>query len=157
VAAVNWVGFPAGGEAEPPAPVWPLELVLDGVAAAGFGAIGVDHFTLGASGVPPRELASLLRERGLACSDVGVLMLGGLERTAVELLAETGAVLGAPLCVAALYRPLRRDAAVRELRAAASVLQQAGIRIAFEFTAYGAPTTLAEAAATCEAVGWDRC
>jgi sugar phosphate isomerase/epimerase len=37
------------------------------------------------------------------------------------------------------------------------VLEPAGIRIAFEFTAYGSPTTLAEAAAICEAVGWDRC
>ena len=155
--AVNWVRFPAGADARPPAPVWPLEGVLDGIAAAGFGAVGLDHYTLDAHGGTRDELARLLRERELRCTDVGIVALGELERAAVAALAETAAPLGARLCIASLYRPLPRDAIVRELRAAAAALAPAGIRIAFEFTAYGNPTTLADAVVICDAVGWERC
>jgi len=153
--AVNWVRFPAGAGA--PTPEWPLETVLDGIAAAGFAAVGLDHYTLDAHGRTPLDVAGLLRARGLRCTDVGIVAVGGLERAAVESLAEAGAVLGAPLCIAALYRPLSHDAIVRDLRAAAHVLAPAGIRIAFEFTAYGNPTTMSQAVAVCDAVGWERC
>src|SRR5437879_7721237 len=120
VMAVNWVRFPAGGDARPPAPVWALETVLDGIAGAGFRAVGLDHYTVDAYGGTRDELARLLRERGLRCTDVGIVALGELESAAVEALAETAAALDAPLCIAALYRPLPHDAIVGELRAAAA-------------------------------------
>jgi sugar phosphate isomerase/epimerase len=149
------VRFPGSGETEAPRPEWPLEAVLDGVAAAGFAAIGLDHYTLG--GNDATSVAQALRARGLACSDVGIVALGMLDRADLERLAATAAELGAPTCIAALYRPLSHDEAVGDLRAASQVLAQAGIRIAFEFTSYGNTTSLAEAVAICEDVGWDRC
>jgi sugar phosphate isomerase/epimerase len=66
-------------------------------------------------------------------------------------------VLGAKLCIAGLYRPLSHEDAVRDLRAATEVLAPAGIRLAFEFTAYGSATTLAAAVRLCDDVGWERC
>ena len=154
--AVNWVRFPADpADPSPPTPAWPLDTVLDGVTAAGFGAIGLDHYSVG--GLDPNRLATALRTRGLACSDVGIVALGMLERADVERLARAANALGANLCIAGLYRPISHDDAVRELRAAAEVLGPAGIRLAFEFTAYGNATTLAQAVHLCEDVGWDRC
>jgi sugar phosphate isomerase/epimerase len=129
--------------------------VLDGVATAGFDAIGLDHYSVGDRDAD--GLAAALRARGLACSDVGIVALGMLERADVERLAALATALGASLCIAALYRPLTHDDAVRDLRDAAAVLAPAGVRMAFEFTAYGNATTLAEAARLCEDVGWERC
>jgi sugar phosphate isomerase/epimerase len=153
--AVNWARFPDG--AGEPAPEWPLEPVLDAVAAAGFTAIGLDHYILRAHGGTPLEIARLLHARGLRCTDVGIAAVGALARADVESLAEAGRALGAAVCIAALYRPLSHDQIVRDLRAAADVLAPAGIRIAFEFTSYGSPTSLSAATAVCDAVGWERC
>jgi sugar phosphate isomerase/epimerase len=153
---VNWVRFPAGPhDPSPPAPAWPLDTVLDGVAAAGFDAIGLDHYSVGDRDAD--ALAAALGARGLACSDVGIVALGMLERAGVERLAAAASTLGANLCIAGLYRPLSHDDAVRDLRAATEVLAPAGIRIAFEFSAYGNATTLAQAVRLCEDVGWERC
>src|SRR5581483_2857227 len=69
----------------------------------------------------------------------------------------TANAVGASLCIAALYRPLSHDDAVRDLRAAAAILAPAGVRIAFEFTAYGNVTTLAGAVRLCDDAGWERC
>lgn len=136
-------------------PEWPLEAVLDGVAAAGFAAIGLDHYSLGDR--DPKRVASALRERGLVCSDLGIVRLGELRRADVKALTGAAAALGAGLCIAAAYRTLTRDDAVRDLCAAADLLAPAGIRLAFEFTSYGNPTSLADAVAICEEVGWERC
>jgi sugar phosphate isomerase/epimerase len=149
------VRFPRPGAAGEPTPEWPLEAVLDGVAGAGFAAIGLDHYTL--AGLEPSAVASALGVRGLACSDVGIVAVGLLQRADVDRLATTATALGARLCIAALYRPLTHDDAVRDLRDAAAVLTPAGVRMAFEFTAYGSRTTLADAVAICDDVGWDRC
>jgi len=156
--AVNWVRFPGGDDrTREPTPEWPLETILDGVAAAGFGAVGFDHYTLDAYGGTPAQLAALLAQRGLRCSDVGIVAAGALDREAVDRLAHTAVALGARLCVAALYRDAPHDEVVRDLRVAAAILAPDGVRIAFEFTAYGTVRSLAEAAAICEDVGWDRC
>ena len=154
--AVNWVRLPAGpDDASPPAPAWPLDTVLDAVADAGFDAIGLDHYSVGERDLD--ELAAALRARGLACSDVGIVALGMLERADVERLAAAATALAARVCIAGLYRPLSHDDAVRDLRAAAEVLAPAGIRLAFEFTAYGNVTTLADSVRLCDDVGWERC
>jgi sugar phosphate isomerase/epimerase len=156
--AVNWIRFPGGGDRTgEPTPAWPLETVLDGVAAAGFGAVGLDHYSLDGHGGTPEEVAALLTARGLRCTDIGIVAAGALERKAVERLAETAVALGAPLCIAALYRDAPHDDVVRDLRAAAAILAPAGVRMAFEFTAYGTIRSLAEAVAVCDDVGWSRC
>ena len=155
VVAASWLRFPRPGEEAAPAPDWPLEAVLDGVAAAGFGAVGLDHYTLG--GREADVVAAELRARGLRCSDIGIVRLGELEQPDVERLAATARALDARLCVAALHRPLPHEEIVRDLRAAATVLAPGGVRLAFEFTSYGHPVTLAEGAAICDAVGRHRC
>jgi sugar phosphate isomerase/epimerase len=147
----NWLRFPASGQ---PAPGWRLDEILDGAAAAGFAHVGLDHFTLRAEPIIETSLAA----RGLACSDVGVLALGAADvREPAECLARLAAAVGAPICIAAVPAPVVRDEAIRQLDAAAAVLARAGVRIALEFAAYGGLTSLAGAAAICEAVGWERC
>ena len=157
--AVNWVRFPSGAadRTTAPVPLWPLETVLDAVAGAGFPSIGLDHYSLARFAGGPDELATALAERGLGCSDIGILTVGALELADVERLASTAAAVGARLCIAALYRPMPHEQIVRDLRAAAEVLSPAGIRTAFEFTVYGHPTSLADAVRICDDVGWDDC
>jgi sugar phosphate isomerase/epimerase len=137
-------------------PRWPLELVLDGAAAAGFRAVGLDHYTL--RGCPIDELGSLLRDRGLVCSDVGILPVGRDDARAVaETLAHVASATGAPTCIAAFFAPLDRTEAVRVLEACAGVLTAVGVRLALEFASYGGLTRLRDAVALCDAIGWDRC
>jgi sugar phosphate isomerase/epimerase len=160
--SVNWVAFP-GGDADvaAPTPTRPLVEVLDAAAGAGFAAVGLDHYTVDGyvrDGGAVHDLPSLLRARGLRCSDVGIVPLGEASLVAeTERLAHLGRIVGARLCIAALYDDLSQDDAVRDLRTAAAILAPAHIRIAFEFTAYGHRRSLAEAVAICDAVGWKRC
>jgi sugar phosphate isomerase/epimerase len=147
----NWLRFPPGAE---PEPVWPLEALLDGVAGAGFDAVGIDHYTLATF---DGDLAGLLGASGLRCSDVGIVQLGNLDPAAVAWLADTATTVRASLCIAALVEPLSHAEAVAELRAAAALLAPRGIRIAFECTAYGNATRLREAVRICDDVGWERC
>jgi sugar phosphate isomerase/epimerase len=149
--AVNWASFAAAE----PTPEWPLETVLEGVAAAGFLAVGLDHYSLGARDAA--DVAALLQARGLRCSDVGIVPVGALDLRHVERLAATATAVGARLAVAALSADVSHADAVHDLRAAASVLAPAGVRLAFEFTAYGNVRSLAQAVALCEDVGWERC
>jgi sugar phosphate isomerase/epimerase len=139
-----------------PVPRWPLDLVLDGAAAAGFRAVGLDHYTL--RGHPVRELGSMLRDRGLVCSDVGILPVGGNDaRALAETLAEVASATSAPACIVAFFAPLDRAEAVRALEECAGVLSAVGVRIALEFASYGGLTRLGDAIALCAAVGWERC
>ena len=140
-----------------PAPEWPLEAVLDAVAAAGFGAVGLDLYTLAGSGVEVGEVAAWLALRRLRCTDVGVVAVGELRADALERLARAAVALEAPVCIAALARDASHEEAVRDLHQAAAVLAPAGVRLAFEFTSYGYPRSLVDAAAVCEEVGWDVC
>jgi sugar phosphate isomerase/epimerase len=154
--AVNWVRFPGGDEdVSEPTAAWPLEEVLDGVAAAGFAGVGLDHYTTGAHGRVD-DLGSMLSARRLQCTDIGVLPIGEPDiLAAAERLADTAAATGAKLCIAAFYGPAQDP--VGDLRAAADVLAGAGARLALEFTAYGELRSLPDAAELCGAVGWDRC
>jgi sugar phosphate isomerase/epimerase len=159
---VTWVRWPGGDEnVAEPTPAWPLEAVLDAAAGAGFEAVGLDHYTIGGyvrHGGSVDEIGVLLRARGLRCTDVGVLPIGlGCATAAAGDLARVATITGAPVCIAALYANVAVDDAVRELRAAADLLDDAGVRIAFEFTAYGHPRSLLDAIELCRAVGWERC
>jgi sugar phosphate isomerase/epimerase len=160
--AITWVRWPGGDEdVAEPTPAWPLETVLDAAAAAGFDRVGLDHYSVGGylrDGATIDGLSRLLRTRGLRCTDVGVLPIGlGNARAAAAELARVAAVTGAPVCIAALYADVAADDAIRELRAAGDVLDDAGVRMAFEFTAYGHRRSLREAIELCRAVGWQRC
>jgi 4-hydroxyphenylpyruvate dioxygenase len=157
----NWVRFPGGGDdVREPTPAWPLETVLDAAAHAGFAAVGLDHYTVGAfvdAGGRLVDVATMLRARGLVCTDVGVLRVGEDVVQSATDLAELASVVGASLCIAALYAPVSNERAARELRAAADILGDAGVRLAFEFTAYGHRRTLRDAIDICDAVDWRRC
>jgi sugar phosphate isomerase/epimerase len=149
--AYNWLRYPEdGGE---PEPAWPLDDFLAGAAAAGFAAVGLDLFTL--RGRVPGDLGRLLAERGLACSDVGVLAVGVPDvRERAAALAELASAAGAPVCIAAVPAPVDDAQAVAELSECAGIV---GARLALEFASYGGLTELARAVSLCEAVGWDRC
>jgi sugar phosphate isomerase/epimerase len=133
-----------------------LTVFLDGAAAGGFTAVGLDHYTVGSH--DPDQVAALLDERGLVCTDVGVLPLGtdALDRVA-ETLTALAAGTRAPVCIAAVFAPVPRARALAELDRCAEMLNQVGTRLALEFAAYGGLTRLADAVSLCEEVGWDRC
>jgi sugar phosphate isomerase/epimerase len=156
--SVNWLRFASDRE---PMPEWPLEAILDGAAAAGFEAVGLDRHTVARhldAGGSVERLGEELRARGLRCTDVGVLPLGtpGVV-DAAELLGRLASVTGAGICIAAHYAPTSFGAAVRELDAGAEILAAAGATLVLEFVAYGPLRSLNGAAALCEAAGWDRC
>ena len=103
-------------------------------------------------------MAALLDERGLACTDVGVLPIGTSAVDAgAENLAGLAAATGAPVCIAAFFAPMERARAVAELERCAETLGQVGTRLALEFAAYGGLTRLSDAVSLCEEVGWERC
>jgi sugar phosphate isomerase/epimerase len=137
-------------------PGWSLAEVLDGAAAAGFTSVGLDNFTLRGHGAD--DVGRMLRERGLRCSDVGVLPIGTDHVLDVaDMLARVIEVTDVPLCIAAFFAPTATADAVRDLDACARILSNVGARLALEFASYGGLTRLADAAALCDAVGWDRC
>jgi sugar phosphate isomerase/epimerase len=78
------------------------------------------------------------------------------EATAAAGAARTATMTGAGVhrCALRGRRSRRRDS--RAARAA-NVLGDAGVRIAFEFTAYGHRRSLRDAIELCRAVGWKRC
>jgi sugar phosphate isomerase/epimerase len=156
--ALNWLRYPDGDDptGAGPIPGQPLAAFLDGAAAAGFVGVGLDNYTLGEH--DPDRVAAMLRDRGLACTDIGVLPIGttGLDEVA-EMLVRLAAATGAPTCIAALFAPVEHARAVAELERCAERLGQAGTRLAVEFGSYGGLTRLADAVALCQEVGWDRC
>jgi sugar phosphate isomerase/epimerase len=132
-------------------------MVLDAVAAAGFDAVGLDLYTLAGSGAEVDEVAAWLALRRLRCTDVGIVAVGGLRADVLERLARAAVALEAPVCIAALARDVSHEETVRDLREAAAMLAPAGVRLAFEFTAYGYRRSLADAVAICDEVGWEAC
>ena len=64
---------------------------------------------------------------------------------------------GATTCIAAVFAPLDHLEMIRSLEECAGVVADAGVRLALEFAAYGGLARLEDAAALCEAVGWERC
>jgi sugar phosphate isomerase/epimerase len=159
---VNWLRFPDDEDpAGVPRPEWPLEALLDGAAAAGFAAVGLDRHTVAsylAAGRGVGDVGKELSARGLRCTDVGVLPLGTPDvLAAAGELARLASATGAEICIAAHYAPTSFEAAARELRVGAEILSAARAKLVLEFVAYGPLRTLGEAVELCEAVGWDRC
>ena len=155
VPTLDWVRMPAAGRKVEP-PVYGLDEILDGVAAAGFQAVGLDDLTVG--GLDPADVASALRRRGLLCSEVGILRAGQPRETsaAAHDLTWLAQATGASCCIAIVADPPPADA-LAALETAAAVLAAGGVRMALEFAAYGSVATLPEAIALCAALGWERC
>lgn len=155
VPTLDWVRMPAAGRKVEP-PVYGLDEILDGVAAAGFQAVGLDDLTVG--GLDPADVASALRRRGLLCSEVGILRAGQPRETsaAAHDLTWLAQATGASCCITMVADPPPADA-LAALETAAAVLAAGGVRMALEFAAYGSVATLSEAIALCASVGWERC
>src|SRR5258705_12604836 len=72
---VTTLAWPTGDEpATAPTPAWPLDAVLAGIAGAGLRYVGLDLLSIDAAHAPPADLLAQLDDRGLTCSDVGVLI-----------------------------------------------------------------------------------
>jgi sugar phosphate isomerase/epimerase len=147
VPTLNWLDFDDACVRS----VAPLEDVLAAAAGAGFAHVGLDDVSVGDR--EPEDVAALLAEHGLRCTEVGVLRIGAAADPAR--LAALAAAVGACTCIAAVSR--HSTTAVSELRAAADTLHPLGIRIALEHAAYSGLRTVADAVDVCAAVGWDRC
>jgi sugar phosphate isomerase/epimerase len=141
---LNWLDLPGGG------PRFSLEEILDAAAAAGFASVGLDGVT--AAGAA--DIAGTLRARGLACTDVGILVLGPDAAADAERLATLARASGATTCLVAWPAGVDGYSA---LEASADILSANRVRLALEFFPYGAVPTLESALAVSEAVGWDRC
>lgn len=103
------------------------------------------------------RVASLLRRHGLACTDVGVLVVDrSSARDDAARLAELARATGARVCIAVFDSPPTR-ASLATLEWCSAVLTEAGARLALEFVAYSGVRTLDEAVAVCDSVGWERC
>ncbi|MTD17239.1 TIM barrel protein [Nakamurella sp. YIM 132087] len=153
---INWVRFPEGDTGIPEA-TRGLEDLLTTASDAGFGAVGIDLFTLEASGLKPAGVADALDSRGLRCTDVGVLSVGSDDGlAAAERLGGLAAAVGAPVCVTVIDVPPSADVAAR-LRASADVLAEYGVRMALEFLPYGPLSALEDTVDLCGQVGWSNC
>jgi sugar phosphate isomerase/epimerase len=153
---LNWLDLTDGDGVRP---VATLDEMLGAAAAAGFGAVGLDHATVAAwaaGGGSVDELPVLLRSHGLQCTDVGVLTVAGPEPGPARQLANVVRAAEAPLCIVAWSAP-GTAAGLEGLRVAADIVSAAGARLALEFVPYGGMPTMPQAVAACEAVGWDRC
>lgn len=127
--------------------------MLAGAAAAGFDAVGLDDMTL--AGRDADEVALLLQENGLTCTDVAVLRADDGVPAQAESLAALATATGAGVCIAALAT--RSAASIDNLRDGAAILAEAGVRTALEFVPYGGVRTLSEGVDVCAEIGWDRC
>ena len=103
------------------------------------------------------RVASLLRRHGLACTDVGVVVVDQPDAPRdTAFLAELAAATGAGVCIAA-YDSSPTSVSLAALERCSAVLADAGVRVALEFVAYTRAPTLADAIKVCDAVGWERC
>lgn len=140
----------------PPIARHSLETIADAARDAGFEAIGIDDATVGSR--DPTDVACVLRERGLRCTDVGILFLGRSRTLAeAERLAQLAGATGATACIAVTGKPYERATLVAELRACGDILRRGGARLALEFVPYVHLKTLDETIELCEAAGWERC
>ena len=124
VPTLDWVRMPAaGGKVEPP--VYGLDEILDGVAEAGFQAVGLDDLTVG--DLDPADVASALRRRGLLCSEVGILRAGQPRETsaAAHDLTWLAQATGASCCITMVADPPPADA-LAALETAAAVARRRG-------------------------------
>lgn len=134
--------------------------LLTAAAAAGFTRVGLDAVTVARAlrdGGGTEHVVRLLRQHGLACTDVGVLVVDEPNApTDAALLAELARATGARACIA-VFDSSPTAASVATLERCCDLLAEAGARVALEFVSYSGVATLAEAVDVCGTVGWERC
>ena len=142
----------------------PLADVLAAASSAGFACVGLDVWSVDAhpaGGHSTLEVACMLEQTGLRCSDVLPLVVGADTDNTVESasrLATLATATDARLCGAALGPDIDdpRDPRLRDrLRRCAEILAGSGVRLAIDFLPYSCLPTLADAVDLCDAVGWD--
>lgn len=162
LSSLNWIEFsPAGpSAAPPPSAVLDLPELFDAALAGGFEFVGIDLASTRSSFPDdPRhvEITAALANRGLACSDVGILFIGvPWTDDHAHQLAVLAHDLNAPTCLATFAGPVT-DESIGQLRHSAALLHEAGARIALEYMPVGHVKTIAEANVLCSEIGWDRC
>jgi sugar phosphate isomerase/epimerase len=140
-------------------------LLPDVVSAArdgGFDHIGLDVPSIEAflgQGASLQDLRDALSDHQLECTDLLVLALAPdrdwVLATAARI-AEITEVVPAELCVVAVPDRVEWPELVKTARLCGSLLADVGLRLAVEYSAYTALSSLAEARRLCDAVGWDR-
>jgi sugar phosphate isomerase/epimerase len=141
----------------------PLFDVLAATAAAGFGHVGLDLWSIDAyvtgSGGTAEEIRDELDRLGLACSDLIVVAVDRDRDAAVAAARHMGSLaerLGSQLGGIVVVEERDRRETLEVVDECASVLANHGVRVAIEFTPYSALTTLADVCSVCDEVGWDR-
>ncbi len=162
LASLNWIEFsPAGPAAGPwPPAVVGLEDIFDAALCARFELVGIDLASARSSFPGPSshaDIATALRARALACSDVGILFLGvPWTEDHAHQLAALAHDLNAPTCLATFAAPVS-DESLGQLRRSAALMHEAGARIALEYMPVGQLKSVDEAAMICTEIGWERC
>jgi sugar phosphate isomerase/epimerase len=137
-----------------------LSRIAAAAAEAGFDALGLDTVSVdrfAGSGDRSDRAGRLLRDHGLTCSDVGVLVADDPDALAnAASLAELASATGARLCLV-VFEERPTAGSLAALDDCSAVLREAGVRLALEFVAYTGIQTLADAVDVCATVGWERC
>lgn len=145
-ATISCVTMP-GADGTPALVPHPMERLVPAVAAAGFGRIGLDWFTIRDAERAGTDLSRLLTEQGLVPSELCAMGIGA-DPTADERVARSMArrceQLGIPVCVLASTPPVSAELCDR-VAAIAEVFAAAGTRVGIEFMPFSGVRTLAEA------------
>jgi sugar phosphate isomerase/epimerase len=125
----------------------PVERLVPAVAAAGFGRIGLDWFTVRDAERSGADLGGLLADHGLAPTELCAMGIGE-DPTADERIARSMArrceQLAIPVCVLASTPPVSTELCAR-VAAIAEVFAAAGTRVGIEFMPFSGVRTLADA------------
>ena len=136
----------------------PLLDVVRRTASVGFDAIGIDLRSVAVHGRVD-EVAAVIADSGLQCTDVVALIVGAGEdsRATARELGQVAAAVRAPVCIAAVVASVPWSALVENLAQCAAIMGEHGCHLAVEFTPYSALSSLHEATDLCAAIGWERC
>ena len=140
----------------------PLLEVVAATATAGFQSIGLDVPSIDAhlaQGGRLEEVADSLAAAQLDCTDLAALFVTSDEdamRSSARRIARLAEVFHPPWCVVSVPEPLPPGRRVAVLSECASIVADAGMRLAVEFSPKGHLPTLQAAGELCDAIGWDR-
>lgn len=136
----------------------PLERSLAAARDAGFDLVGLDVFTLDASGLEPGQVLAVLDAHGVRCFEMLGLVVNASERESLESAQRAARWVGetgADWVLTVVDSPAD-DALVDRFARCADLVRAAGGRLALEFLPYMAVSTIAEARRVCDAVGPER-
>ena len=140
------------------APVPPLDDQLAATAAAGFGLVGLDMYSLDALGVPPGALRRALDHHGLRCFEMLGLSVDDDDATSLKMAAAVArwvAESGADWVLTIVAAPVDAELVDRFGRCADLVVAEGG-RLALEFLPFLPVSSIDGARSLCDAVGAQR-